>query len=159
VRDRHKRMVGFTESAMPADGIPAAIRLERRCRHVPSRKADQKKTTGAHAYPKDLHIGQDVAQTIRSKPRFDVRVGSIATKLTGPACHLMSASAQKRPRRYAQAKRREGPTADTRDTIASGLGASEIPSFQAFSHRRYPQLPSGELALCFDGCHNCAMDI
>src|SRR4030088_3723797 len=38
--------------------FPAAIRLERRRRHVPSRKAAPKKTTEFHAHPKDLHMAR-----------------------------------------------------------------------------------------------------
>jgi len=52
----------------PPTAFPAAIRLERRHRHVPSRKAALKEITGSHTHPKDPPIGQDVAQTILSKP-------------------------------------------------------------------------------------------
>ncbi len=38
--------------------FPAAIRLERRRRRVPSRKAAPKKTTESHAHPKDLHMAR-----------------------------------------------------------------------------------------------------
>ena len=38
--------------------FPAAIRLERRRRHVPSQKAAPKKTTEFHAHPKDLHMAR-----------------------------------------------------------------------------------------------------
>src|SRR5258708_12451761 len=58
----------FKRGRCPPTAFRAAIRLERRRRHAPSRKAALKKTTGSHARPKDLHIGQDVAQAIRSKP-------------------------------------------------------------------------------------------
>ena len=50
---------------MPADGMPSP-RTETSAR--PSRKAALEKIAGCHAYPKDHHIGQDVAQTIRLKP-------------------------------------------------------------------------------------------
>src|SRR3979411_583936 len=38
--------------------FPAAIRLERRRRHVPSQKAAPKKNTEFHAHPKDLHMAR-----------------------------------------------------------------------------------------------------
>src|SRR4030088_2941957 len=38
--------------------FPAASRLERRRRHVPSQKAAPKKTTEFHAHPKDLHMAR-----------------------------------------------------------------------------------------------------
>jgi hypothetical protein len=60
-------MVGFIESAMPADGIPRchSPRTETSARPV---SKSSSKETGSHAHPKDLHIGQDAAQTILSKP-------------------------------------------------------------------------------------------
>jgi hypothetical protein len=42
----------------PPTAFPAAIRLERRRRHVPSQKAAPKKTTEFHAHPKDLHMAR-----------------------------------------------------------------------------------------------------
>ena len=54
---------------MPADSIPAAhsARTETSA-HPVSKSSFERKTTRSHAHPKELHIGHDVAQTIRSKP-------------------------------------------------------------------------------------------
>src|SRR3982074_3564192 len=47
----------FSVRCLPM-AFPAAIRLERRRRHVPSQKAAPKKTTEFHAHPKDLHMAR-----------------------------------------------------------------------------------------------------
>src|SRR6185295_12715935 len=68
-----KKMVGFIECAMPADGISRCHSPRRRSRrHVPSRKAALKKITGSHAHPKDHQIASDVAQTIQSNGPMSV---------------------------------------------------------------------------------------
>jgi len=75
-----KELSAFLRVRCPPTAFPAAVRLEWRCRHVPSRNAALKKTTPSHAHPKVLHICQGVALTIRSKTRdSDVRVGSNAS--------------------------------------------------------------------------------
>jgi hypothetical protein len=67
----------------PPTAFLAAIRLERRRRHVPSRRAALKQTTRSNAHPKVLHIG--AAQTISVKDSdSNVRVGSIATEMGCP---------------------------------------------------------------------------
>jgi hypothetical protein len=55
------------------------------------------------------------------------RSGSIATVPAGPTCPLMSASPRKRPRRYAEAKCREGPEACP--TSPSKASSSKITLF------------------------------
>jgi hypothetical protein len=60
-----KRMVGFIESEMPADGIPGCHSPRTETSARPVSKSSSRED---YAHPKDLHIGKDVALAIRSKP-------------------------------------------------------------------------------------------
>jgi hypothetical protein len=78
VRDRHKRTVGFIESAMPADGIPRCHSPRTETSARPVSKSSSKEDYTILRPSKRPHIGRNAAQTIRPKPVTQYRIASKA---------------------------------------------------------------------------------